>query len=68
MGEQNALVLSALRPATGAATAAAQIADANAPLKTQAGAWRSRSPQQEEVQTTAKHKDDGYANEQDCRH
>jgi hypothetical protein len=48
--------------------AAAQIADANATLKTQAVAWRPRSPQQEEVQTTAKHNDNGYANEQDRWH
>jgi len=60
--------LSALPASDLGCQAAAQIADADATLNTQAGAWQSTSPQQQEIQATAKHEDDWYANEQDRRH
>jgi hypothetical protein len=69
MGKQNEMRLRALPSAIWAALVATRIADANATLKTQAGAWRSRSLQQQQIiQATAKHEDDWYANEQDRRH
>jgi len=68
MGKLNEVRLSALPTSDLGCHAAAQITDADATLNTQAGAWRSTSPQQQEIQATAKHEDDWYANEQDRRH
>jgi hypothetical protein len=68
VGKQNELGLSALPTSDLGRHGGGPDRRRNATLKTQAGAWRSRSPQQEEVQTTAHHEDDRHANEQDRRH